>query len=187
MNKDKIEQLKKKRLLLKEEVRLKALRKRISLQLGYLDEHGFDFKVYYNHEHLDWISDNVPLRKKDGYNGLHDYQVDVDNTSPNCNSIYCLSDDLVVNKIREQFLTIASKDCKLIVCHNGGDPEIEISVEALVSNPLKFFSGRETWILIKDKSWVIENIWDQETYRFIQLQNMEPILVTEIISQHKKE
>ncbi|PCI34733.1 MAG: hypothetical protein COB60_05950 [Flavobacteriaceae bacterium] len=186
MDKKKIEQLKKKRLLHKETIRLKTLSNRISSQLNYLDEQSFDYRIHYEHENLDWISTNVAMRKRDGYTGLYDYQIDVDDNE-NCNSIYCNSDDSLIDKIREQFLIILSKESRLIVCYDGGDPEIEISVETLLSQPLKFFSKMETWILLKDKSWIIEYIREQEIVRFIQLQNKKIVLVKQIILMQEKE
>ena len=180
MDKKKIEELKEKRILLQEELRLKTLRDRISSQLDYLDEFGFDYRVYYEHEHLDWISKNIPMRKKDGYSGVHDYQIDVNDALSNYDSVYCHSDNLSFAEIGEHFLTVLSKECRLIVCYNGGAPEIEISAEVLFSRPSLFFSRPETWMLTKDKIWIIEYIWEQEVMRFIQLQNMKPVLVKKI-------
>jgi hypothetical protein len=179
MDKEKIEQLKKKRLLLKEENRLKTLCNRISTQMDYLDVQSFNYRIHYENENLDWISTNIPMRKLDGYTGLYDYQIDVDD-SENCHQIYFNSNDSLIDKIREQFLKILSKDCRLIVCYDGGYPEIEISVEALLSEPLKFFTRPQTWMLLQDKSWIIEYIGDQDTFRFIQLQEMKPVLVKKI-------
>jgi len=115
MDKEKIERLKKQRLLLQKEERLKTLRKRISLQLDYLDHQKYNYKIYYENQHLDWIGKNIPLRKRDGYNGLYHYQIDVDAANPNDPSEYCDSDHLCIAKIREQFLTIQTKDSLLTV------------------------------------------------------------------------
>ncbi len=186
MDKEKIEQLKKKRSLHKEEIRLKTLSNRISSQLNYLDEQSFDYQIHYKQENLDWISTNVPMRKRDGYSGLYDYQIDVDD-SENCNTIYCNSNNSLIDKIREQFLIILSKESRLIVCYDGGDPEIEISVETFLSQPLKFFSKPETWILLKDKSWIIEYLWEQEKVKFIQLQNKKIVIVKKIVLIQKKD
>lgn len=182
MDQEKKERLKKQRMLLQKEVRLKELRKRISIQLEYLDDQKYDYQIYYENEHLDWISSHMPLRKRDAYNGLHDYQIDDGSPSPNCPSIHCDSDDLFVDKIREQFLLLLKKDNLLSICYDGGDPEIEIRVEALVSQPLTFFSNPETWVLTKDKSWIIEYIWNQKEIRFFQIQNRKPVLIKKIIA-----
>ena len=48
MDRNKIEYLKEKRLLLQKENRLKELRKRIAPELNYLEEHSFAFKVFYD-------------------------------------------------------------------------------------------------------------------------------------------
>ena len=181
MEKKRIEQLKERRLLLQAELRLKALRDRITSKLNYLDAQGYDYTIYYDNEHLDWIYENVPFRKRDGYLGQHDYQIDVDDASETCRSIYCNSEQSLINTLREYFLAIKAEDSRLIVCTNGGDPEIEISVEALLSQPLLFFSGTEIWIVLKDRSWIIEYIGEQEVIRFVQLQFNAPVLVKRIL------
>jgi hypothetical protein len=186
MDKEKADQLKKRRLLLNEEIRLKTLRQRISTQLNYLDEQSCDYKIFYEHENLNWISTNVALRKKDRYSGSHDYQIEVNDASENCFSISCNSETSLKNGFKELLLTIVLKNSRLIVIYNGGDPEIEISVKSLLLNPLLFFSSPETWLITKDKQWVIEYIWDQEMIKFIHLRNMKPVLVKRIIFQKSK-
>jgi len=185
VDKKKIEHLKERRLLLKEEVRLKMLRKRITLQLNYLDKWGYDYKVYYNHEYLNWIYLNVQVRKRDGYNGIYsDFQIDV-NDSTLKNGVLHHAKDLLSDLFVEQFLSVIHNELTLVVCYEGGDPEIEISMEAFLSQPLEFLARPETWIITKDKSWIIEYIWNQEVIRFIQLQNTKPLLVKKIIIQEK--
>lgn len=185
MDKEKIEQLKERRLLLQEEVRLKTLQKRVASKLNYLDKQGYQYKVYYNHEHLFWIRLNVQVRKRDGYNGIYDdFQIDVNDTTQK-DVIFYFEKDLLSDKFKEQFLSIIPNISLLIVCYEGGDPEIEISTEAFLSDPLLFFTSPETWIISKDEKWIIECIWNQGAIRFIQLDNKTPTLVKKIIIQEK--
>jgi hypothetical protein len=76
--------------------------------------------------------------------------------------------------------TIA-EDFSLIVCYQGGDPELEISVKAFLTTPGIFLNRMEVWLLTADKKWIIEYIADQAAIRFIQLQGAVPRLVNKII------
>lgn len=184
MDKEKIEELKKRRVLLQEEVRLKELRQRIALELNYLEERNYNYKVYYNYEHVDWIKANVQIRKRDGYHGIYDdFQIDVDDSTQDDTLYY--EKDLLSDEFKAQFLSYISNETSLIVCYQGGAPEIEISVEAFLSQPLKFFSRPENWIITKDETWIIESIWDQGVIRFIRLQKSLPILVEKFRIQYK--
>ena len=69
----------------------------------------------------------------------------------------------------------------LIICYDGGDPELEIPVKAFLSNPEKFISHPDTWMITTEKKWIIEYILDQEAIRFIQLQQSTPTLAKKII------
>ena len=64
MDRNKIEYLKEKRLLLQKENRLKELRKRIAPELNYLEENSFAFKVFYDYKYINWINDNIKVRPK---------------------------------------------------------------------------------------------------------------------------
>lgn len=181
MDKEKIEELKSKRLKLQEEVQLKDLRKRVASQISHLEKLGESYFVYYEFENLNWIDSNVRVRNRDGYRGIHgDFQIDVDdsNVISSCN---ISEEEINSEKFKEQFSSLISNASTLIVCHQGGDPELEVSVTAFLDNPNEFFSRPETWILTSDKKWIIEYIWDQGVIRFIQLQESTPILVKKII------
>lgn len=177
MDKEKIEVLKSKRLKLQEEVRLKDLRKRVASQISHLNKLGETYSVFYKSENLNWIDSNVRVRNRDGYRGIHgDFQIDVDDTK--AISSFKLSDEEINSeKFKEQFSSLISNSSKLIVCYQGGSPELEISAKAFLNNPNEFFSRPETWILTLDKKWIIEYIWDQSVIRFIQLHDSLPSLI----------
>lgn len=180
MNQEKIEELKSKRLQLQETVRLQNIRKRVATQISHLEIFGEPYAVYYKFEHLNWIDSNVRVRNRNGYNGIHgDFQIDVDDST--AISSYDISENEINSeKFKSQFSSIIPTDIRLIICYQGGDPELEISVNAFLNNPLEFFSRPETWILTNDKKWIIEYICDQHIIRFIQLQASTPTLVIKI-------
>ena len=129
MDRNKIEYLKEKRLLLQKENRLKELRKRIAPELNYLEEHSFAFKVFYDYKYINWINDNIKVRPKDGYGGSHgDFQIDVDDLNVVNTKIASEDDFLTVGPIAEFFNRI-SNDTTLIICALGGNLELEISKE----------------------------------------------------------
>lgn len=180
MNKEKIEDLKKRRQQLQEEVRLKKLRDRISPQLAHLEKMGQPFIIHYEGENLNWIYSTVRIRKKDGYYGLHgDFQIDVDDSAA-IETIKMREEEINSSKFQEQFSTLIPDNINVIVCYDGGDPELEISVRSFFYHPTKFLSHPDTWIITNDKHWVIEYIWDQEVIRFIQLQESIPTLIKKI-------
>lgn len=181
MDKEKIEELRSKRLKLQEEIRLKDLRKRVASQISHLDKLGESYFVFYEFENLNWIDSNVRVRNRDGYRGIHgDFQIDVDDL--NAISSFNISEvEINSEKFKELFLSLISSESKLIVCYQGGDPELEFSAKAFLVNPTEFFSKPETWLLTTDKKWIIEYIWDQGVIRFIQLQGSTPKLVMKII------
>jgi hypothetical protein len=185
MDKEKAEQLKERRLLFQEELQLKEIRKRILHQLDYLDENQFEYQIYDSGECLNWINSNVQVRNRDGYRGCHgDFQIDVDTTLGINEYVKYSQIDVLSDKIREQVSTMLPKEGLLIICRDGGDPELEITVEAFLSQPLLFFDKMETWILAKDHSWIIELIDEQDVIRFIQLQGRKPTLVKNIYLQN---
>jgi hypothetical protein len=185
MDKEKIEELKSKRLKLQEKVRLKDLRKRVASQISHLDKLGESYFVYYEFENLNWIDSNVCVRNRDGYRGIHgDFQIDVDDS--NAISSYNISEEEINSeKFKEQFSSLISTGSTIIVCYQGGDPELEISAKAFLDKPTEFFSRPETWILTTDKKWIIEYIWEQGVIRFIQLHESTPTLVKKIIIEEK--
>ncbi len=181
MNEQKIEQLREKRLKLQEEIRLKDLRERVAFELAHLEKIGQSYRVHYDFEHLNWIVSNVPVRKKDGYHGIWgDFQIDVDDSK--ASSIIQLSEaDITGEPFKKLVQSLIGEDCSLLVCYQGGDPELEISVQAFLTSPSIFLNRMEVWLLTTDKKWIIEHIADQAAIRFIQLQGAVPILVNKII------
>jgi hypothetical protein len=181
MDKEKIEELKKRRLQLQEDVRLKKLRNRISSKLTYLDEIDQPYIIHYESENLNWIYSTVETRKKDGYFGIHgDFQIDV-NDSTAIETVEMREEEIKSGKFQEQFLKLIPDNINIIICCDGGDPELEISAKSFLSNPAKFLSHPDSWIITTDKKWIIEYILDQEAIRFIQLQQSIPTLVNKII------
>ena len=185
MDKEKIEELKSKRLKLQEEVRLKDLRKRVASQISHLEKLGESYFVFYEFENLNWIDSNVRVRQRNGYSGIHgDFQIDVKDSNA-ISSLNLYEDELNSEKFKEQFSSLISAGSTLIVCYQGGDPELEFSARAFLDNPTEFFSRPETWILTTDKKWIIEYIWEQGVIRFIQLNGSIPTLVKIIIIEEK--
>ena len=138
MDKENIEELKSKRLKLQEEVRLKELRDRVKSQISHLEKLGETYFVFYVFENLNWIELNVQVRTRDGYNGIHgDFQIDVEDSEA-ISSINLSENEINSEKFKEQFLSLISSDCKLIVCHQGGDPELGFSAKAFLDNPSVF-------------------------------------------------
>jgi hypothetical protein len=176
MDKQKIENLREKRKLLQEEIRLKKIRDRITPQLKYLHEHDSIYKVHYESKHVNWINENLKVRTKDGYRGIHgDFQIDVNDNS-------CLSatitteDELLTLKPVAKFLDDIPNDTTFIICSLGGDPELEISKETFISKPSIFFFNPENWIISTDRKFLIESIWEQSVIRFIDISQSMPIL-----------
>lgn len=181
MDKKKIEELIAKRQKLQEEVRLQALRKRVASQISHLEKLEEPYSVFYEFENLNWIDSNVRVRNRDGYNGIHgDFQIDVDDSLA-ISSFAIDQEEINSEKFKEQFSSLIASESMLIVCYQGGDPELEFSVRAFLDNPIVFLSSPETWILTSDKKWIIEYIWEQGVIRFIQLNDSTPSLVKKII------
>ena len=180
MNPEKTEELKKRRQRLQEEVRLKGLRNRIAFKLDYLDEINQPYTIHYESENLNWIYSNVRIRKKDGYFGIHgDFQIDV-NDSAAVETFEMSEEEMNSGGFQQHFLKLIPNNINLIICYDGGDPELEISAKALLSNPTKFISHPDSWMITTDKQWIIEYIMDQDSIRFIQLEQSTPILVKKI-------
>ncbi|TSJ41608.1 hypothetical protein [Fluviicola chungangensis] len=181
MDAEKTAELKKRKQQLQEEVRLKGLRNRIAFQLAYLDEIDQPYTIHYESENLHWIYSTVQTRKKDGYFGIHgDFQMDV-NDSTTIETIEMRKEELNSGKFQQQFLALIPDTTNIVICYDGGDPELEISAKTFLSNPTKFISHPDTWIITTDKKWIIEHILDQEAIRFIQIQLSTPTLVKKIL------
>lgn len=185
MDKTKLAELKDRRQKLKEEIRLKKLREGVVSELAHLESLGESYSIYYRLEHLNWIDAHVQIRKRDGYSGIHgDFQVDVDDSMA-ISDIRMRAVDLDSEKFTELFSSLIPDHSSVIVCHQGDDPELKISLNAFLSHPSKFISHPETWIITADKSWIIEYIWEQGVVRFIQLKDATPILVKKIIIEEE--
>lgn len=185
MNEDRIKELKSKRLKIQEEIRLKELKKRVESQISHLDKLGESYFVYYDFENLNWIDSNIRVRNRDGYNGMHgDFQIDIDDSTALL-SFNLRSNEINSEKFNKHFSSIITEKLSLIICYQGGSPELEISTNAFLDNPIEYFSRPETWILTSDKKWVIEYIWEQNVIRFIQLQDSIPILIQKLVIADK--
>lgn len=181
MNEQKIEQLRERRLKLQEEIRLKDLRERVAFEIAHLENMGQSYSIHYDFEHLNWIGSNVSVRKKDGYNGIwEDFQIDVDDST--ASSVIKLSEEEINGDLFKKLIqTLISEDGALIVCYQGGAPELEISVKAFLNKPGVFLNRMEVWLLTTDKKWIIEYIADQGAIRFIHLEGSVPTLVKKIV------
>lgn len=180
MDIEKIEELKSKRLKVQEEARLKEFMERVKSQINHLEKLGETFFVFYEFENLNWIELNVRVRARDGYNGIHgDFQIDVADSDA-ISSIDLSENDLKSEKFKETFSSLISNESRIVVCYQGGDPELEFSAKAFLDNPSIFFSRPETWILTTDKKWIVEYIWEQGVIRFVQLNDSKPTLVKKI-------
>ncbi len=180
MDQKKIEELKDRRLKLQEEVRFINERKRIASQIGHLEKLGQSYTVYYEGETINWIHSNIQVRKKDGYSGMHgDFQIDIDDsTAREISSMKYKEIDS--DKFRNQFTALIQNNRNVIVCYDGGNPELEIPVSAFLSHPSLFLAAFDAWVITTDKSWVVEFISDQEAIRFIQLEGSTPTLISKI-------
>lgn len=180
MDRNRQQKLTEKRHILQQELQLKKIRSRISTQLDYLNEHNFRHAIYYENENLDWITKNLPFKTKDNYTGSHDYQLDI-KTNPNTHKIVCnKSEASFQDVLSDQITSILPKDSPLILCCNGGDPELEISIKAFLSKPFLFLSKPEVWVLSKNRNWIFEYIWEQKILRIVDIQKLTPILKVEI-------
>lgn len=176
MDRSKREHLKEKRTLLKKEIHFKEMRNRIAPVLHYLEEQHFPFTIHYDFKYVNWIHQQVKVRSKDGYRGSHgDFQVDVNDATVITTKITS-EDDFVTVKPMIAFFNEISNDTTLILCSLTGDPELEISKEAFLSKPSMFFSNPETWVLSRDRKYIIERIWSQDIIRCIDITQSEPIL-----------
>lgn len=185
MDDKKIEGLKNRREQLQEKVRLQENRDRIKSQISHLEHLNEPYKVYYQFENMNWIDSNIRVRIRDGYKGIHgDFQIDV-NDSNALGSLSLNEVEINSDKFKELFTSLIPTNKKLIVCYQGGDPELEISTYAFLENPNEFFSSPETWILTTDKKWIVEYIWDQGVIRFINLEESTPTLIIKIIIEEK--
>lgn len=181
MDPERTTDLKKRRQQLLEEVRLKELRNRIAFKLAYLEELNQPYTIHYENEHLYWIYSTVRNRKKDGYFGVHgDFQIDVDDSTA-LETIEMSEEELNSGQFQEQFLKLIPDNSSVVICYDGGDPELEISAQSFLSNPTKFISHPDSWVITSDKHWIIEYIMDQEAIRFIQLEQSTPTLIKKII------
>jgi hypothetical protein len=181
MNNEQLAELKRRKLQLQEEIRLKALRDRIAPLINHAQQGNHPYRVYYQHENLSWIRHHIPVRKRDGYLGMYDdFQIDVDDASV-VEQLEIREHELMSTRFQTLFASISPVPTSLIFCYEGGDPELEVPVEAFLSNPQVFFSKPETWVLSSDKSWIIEYIWDQGVIRFIHIGGPKPRLMMKIV------
>ncbi len=168
MDRNRKNELLEKKLQLKEEVRKKELKKRIKYHIDFLESNGFTYKINYNHEYLDWMQTAFPMRKKDGYFGLHDYQIDVNDIADNCKTIHFKEETELKSILEKELLKYYSINDEIVICVNGGDPELIISIETFLTDQLQFLNNPEVWLILRDKSMVIEYIFDRKSICFIR-------------------
>ena len=179
MDKHRREQLQKRRALLQEKVKLKEIKDRLSYLTPYLENAGFDYKIYYENEYLIWLYENVDIRKKDGYRGVHeDFQIDVQDSEAK-EQIKLNHKDVGTYLQSNEISSMINKDENVVLCQLGGDPDIEIPFSAFLENPGKFIGLADIWLVSTKKDWIIENTWGQNGHpviRFIKLIDSKPIL-----------
>ena len=168
MDSNKRNKLLEKRKSLKEMVRKKELKARIPYQIKYLEDNNLAYSLNYNHEFLLWMQAHFSIRKKDDYYGQHDYQIDIDKLNKNCKTVK-YNDSSELQGIFESILLKnypAHKE--IVICKNGGDPELIVSIESLLSNFYLFSSAFEVWFILKDKSLGIEYISGVENLKIFK-------------------
>lgn len=181
MDNKKIEELKNKRKYLQKELNQKLQKEKIFSQIDYLEKLGQSYYIYYNYENINWISSNITIRKRDGYNGIYnDFQIDVDDLKA-FETLKIKESEIDSNKFTELLSSIIPNHNSLIVCYEGGLPELEISVTSFISKPTVFLSQPETWIISNKKNWILEYIWSQGVIRIIELNKSIPRLIKSII------
>ncbi|MFD1294970.1 hypothetical protein ACFQ5N_14090 [Lutibacter holmesii] len=161
MDKKKQQYLLKKRQSLQQEIVLNKLRDKISFQIAYLKKNNFNFTLYYKNEYLTWLQNSLPFIKRENCSGQLDYQINPNTFKPN-NYTFSSSKEMI-DIIREQLPKVISINSLVIICYDGGNPEIEISLQTLLANPTTFINGAETWLIAKNKSVVLEYICFKNT------------------------
>lgn len=185
MSPEKIKELKKRQALLQEKVRLKLLSDQISHQINYLEREGFTYVVFAQFEWLDWLYAHVPIRKKDGYFGMHeDYQIDVDDATAQV-TVELNRNELVSPVFSESVLAVIPSESDLVISYLGGAPEYQISVAAFLSNPLLFLSRFENWAITTDRKFIIEHIAEQQVLRLISVEELKLVLVVKIVLKYE--
>lgn len=178
MDTNKREELKLRRLKLQEEVRLDQLRDKIRPQLTHLDHLQESYSINYDGQTITWIYENIPIRKLDGYKGIHeDFQVDVNDQTAKQTWVL-QQEEIDTEAFASMCKQLLPAQSKLNVCYLGGSPELEINLSAFLKQPSIYLSSPETWIVTNDKKWIIEQIWEQNCIRIIEVENGVPILVS---------
>lgn len=167
MDKKKQQYLLKKRLKFQQEINLNKLRDKISFQIDYLKKNNYDFNLYYDNEYLIWLQNNLSFIKRENCSGQLDYQINTNIFKPN--DYLFSSDKEMINIIRKQLPKVISINSLIIICYDGGYPEIEISLQTLLTSPKTFINGGETWLVAKNKSVVLEYICFRDTLSIFSL------------------
>lgn len=176
MNPQKRKELEKRRANLQGEFSILDLSKSLKRELTFLEQHSFPYKIIEPFTHLLWIRSNVPTRKRDGYHGIYDdFQLNVDDSKAKT-TVEIHENDLKTNILQASINLLLSENTNLIVCYEGGTPEIEIPLNAFLIDPKLFLSRFETWILSSDKKWLIEYIAEQNKIRIFNVENSFPTL-----------
>lgn len=182
---EKIKELKKREALLQEKVRLKLLSDQISHPINYLEREGFSYVVFAQFEWLNWLYAHVPIRKKDGYFGMHeDFQIDVDDANAQV-FLELKQNELVSAAFSESILAVIPPESELVICYLGGAPEYQISLTAFLSNPLLFLSRFENWAITTDRKFIIEHIAEQQVLRLISVEELKLVLVVKIVLKYE--
>lgn len=176
MDKRRREQLEKRRSILQGEVERKEIKDRLSYLIPFLENAGFNYKIYYENEYLNWLYENVDVRKKDGYHGVHeDFQINIHDAEAK-EFITLNYKDLKTESFSKEFLTLISEEENFVLCQLGGYPDIETSFQAFLEDSKKFLRIFGVWLVSAKKEWVIEYIFGQGVIRFIKLIDSKPTI-----------
>jgi len=167
MEDDKRKLLQEKLKSVQEEVRKKELRNRIKYQIDYLENNDRSYNINYDNAYLNWMQRHFSMRKRDGYHGIHDFQIDVHDEDENCKAVYFENHNQIQVVLEKELLNHYSLEDEIVICKNGGDPELIISIGTFLTDVDFFLGYFEIWFILKDKSLVIEYISDRESIRFI--------------------
>lgn len=177
MDISKRKELEEKRKALQAELKLQSLRNEIASQIAIAERLCQPYHVYFDAENFNWLITNVKIRRRDGYKGMHgDFQIDVDDTFSK-ESCSINEEQINTNVFKDFFTSFISLDASLLICYQNVRAELEISTLTFLSDPLQFFNNPETWIISKDKKWVVEYLWLQGIIRFIQIDGSTPKLM----------
>jgi hypothetical protein len=178
LDSSKRKELEKKRKLLQQEYKLKELSRSLNSQIHYLNENGFSYKISPPFEKLDWISENLPTRRRDGYTGIYDdFQLNLDDSKV----LHVDIEEFNAEIMKAECYELMPSDTVFTCCFQGGTPEIEFPLNAFLLHPKLFLSFLELWMISVDNTWIFEYIHEQGILRIAKIHNFGLIHVKNFI------